>query len=255
MTNQIPSVDPVDLDSLVGAFRFILKKNLQQNVDAMLPAQVIAYDATTNRVTVQPMIKITTTGGEEVSRAQIASLPVYQIGNSQWQLTFPIQPGDFGWIAANDRDISLYLQSGQFTALSGSVNYTESPPNTERLHSFSDAVFFPDCMNNGVPIDLGAPATIWQSKDASTYIGMITGKISIQAVTTTVTGQLMVYGDTEISGAVQLLSSLAVQGNFGCNGVVPQGKITVNGPATTNGETTTLVNQLRAALIAYGICQ
>ena len=40
-----------------------------------------------------------------------------------------------GWIKANDRDISLFLQS-----------YTNNRPNTVRLHTFEDAIFIPDIM-------------------------------------------------------------------------------------------------------------
>lgn len=252
---QIPSVDPVDLDSLVGAFRFILKKFLQQSVDGMLPAKVIAYDPTTNRATVQPMIKIATTSGEEVSRAQLASIPVYQMGNSQFQLTFAIQPGDLGWIMASDRDISLYLQTAATTVQTGAAQYTEAPPNTARLHNFSDAVFFPDAMNNAIPAAVPGGGTVWQSKDATTYISMILGKIIFQAITMTATGNFQVYGLTELHGGLNGFGDTALSGKFACNGATPQAKITVNAPAVTSGDVIALVNQLRAALIAYGICQ
>lgn len=45
-----------------------------------------------------------------------------------------------------------------------------------------------------------------------------------------------------------------VVAGFGCNGKTPQTAVTVNAAATDLATTTVLVNQLRAALIACGIC-
>ena len=110
MSNNNPSIDPADNDSLVGSITFAFKKLLQQ-VNGMLPAQVIAYDRTTNRVQVQILITILTTDGSQVPRPQVASLPVLIMGGGGFTISFPIKEGDFGWVLANDRDISLFLQN------------------------------------------------------------------------------------------------------------------------------------------------
>jgi len=131
---QIPSKDPADNDTLVGCFNTILKKFLQ-GVDDMLPATVIAYDRVANVATIHPQVMILSTEGESVTRAQYASIPVFAFGGGGIGINFPLQAGDTGWIKANDRDISLYLQGMK-----------ENKPNTLRLHKFQDAMFFPDVL-------------------------------------------------------------------------------------------------------------
>lgn len=158
--NQIPSRDPANDDSMVGMLRQVLDK-AAQNTDDMLPARVIAFDRQTNRVQVQPMIHVVTTGGENVARAQIIDIPVMQFGGGGFVLLFPLKTGDFGWIKANDRDISLFLQSWQ-----------ESPPNTFRKHSFSDAVFIPDVMTGWTLNPDDNDRAVLQSLDGNTRISM-----------------------------------------------------------------------------------
>lgn len=137
--HAIPSRDPADDGTLMGTVKLVLDKFLSQ-VDDMLPARVISYDRTTNRAAVVPMIRLLTTTGQQVGRAQVASVPVLRSGAGGVVLSFHVQPGDLGWIKANDRDISLMLQA-----------YSDSAPNTLRKHSFQDALFIPDAMT-GVTI-------------------------------------------------------------------------------------------------------
>src|SRR6188768_2941317 len=115
---NVPSINPADEGSLVGAFRFILNKMLQ-DTNGMLPARVLTYARETNRAQVQPMIMVVTTDGSQISRAPIAEVPVFQLGGGNMFINFKILPGDLGWILANDRDISLFLQS-----------YSEARPNS-----------------------------------------------------------------------------------------------------------------------------
>lgn len=119
---------------LAGAFKEILRKFLE-SVDDMLPAEVIAYDRTTNRATVRPLIRTQKTDGTLVTKAEVASVPVLNIGGGNGVLSFNIVSGDLGWLKASDRDISLFLQSDSGEAVG---------PNTLRLHNFSDSLFIPD---------------------------------------------------------------------------------------------------------------
>jgi hypothetical protein len=132
--NNVPSMNPADNNSLAGSIRFSFSK-LIQKINGMLPAQVINYDLSTNRVQVQLMISLITTGGDYIARPQINNLPVYQLGGGGFFISFPIKTGDLGWLIANDRDISNFLQT-----------YSQSIPNTYRISQFSDGVFFPDIM-------------------------------------------------------------------------------------------------------------
>ncbi|SUW69022.1 phage baseplate protein [Bordetella avium] len=104
----------------------------------MLPATVVSYDDAINRAVVRPLIMVGTTDGRKISRGAIPNIPVFRFGGGGFFVRFPIKPGDFGWIKANDRDVSLMFQRGG----------QEDWPNTERLHSFSDAMFFPDTLKD-----------------------------------------------------------------------------------------------------------
>ncbi len=164
-----PSQNPADLGTFQGLFKAVLRKFLQ-GVDDTLPARVISFDRATNRAQVQPMVAMLTTDGAIVSRATIASVPVFQIGGGNFLLNFNIQPGDLGWIKANDRDISLFLQG-----------YKEQAPNTARQHTFQDAVFLPHVMTgyNIAPSD--SANCVLQNLDGSVKISLGANKITIKA--------------------------------------------------------------------------
>ena len=102
------------------------------NIDDMLPATVVSYDDTSNRAVVKPLVMMVTTAGKKVGRGALANIPVFRFGGGGF---YPHagKTGDFGWLKANDRDISLIFQRGGL----------EDEPNTARLHTFSDAMFFP----------------------------------------------------------------------------------------------------------------
>lgn len=177
--NAIPSRNPTNDGSLVGAFRVALSKFLQ-GVDDMLPCVVIAYDRRKNTATVQPLISMVTTLGEIVPRAQIASVQVFQIGGGGFTLNFPMKPGDLGWIKANDRDISLFKKALKFVA-----------PNTARKHSFEDGVLIPDEMMKDVIInDEDLENALFQNNDGTVRIALWPSQIKI-------TTPNMAIGDTE----------------------------------------------------------
>jgi len=179
-----PSGDPADEDSLPGTFKRVLAKFLQ-GVDDCLPAVVIAYDRAKNRATVQPLVMMGTTGGEKVSRAQVAEVPVFNIGGGGFVLSFPLAPGDFGWLKATDRDLSLILQGG----------VSEEWPNTKRMHSFQDGFFLPDVMRQWILNAEDEERAVLQTTDGATRIAIAPGLVKITATDTLVNGKLHVTGD------------------------------------------------------------
>lgn len=199
-----PSINPADEGSLAGALSSIMRK-AAMNSDDCLPATIVAYDRDTNLATVQPQIMMLTTGGEKVRRAGVASVPVLQLGGGGFVLSFPVKPGDPGWIKATDRDISLYLQSAN-----------EEIPNTDRLHSFQDGWFIPDTFMRGVTIDPeDADRLVLQSLDGATrlamgpdiFVAVASSKVKVEAPTVevvadtmTLTGDLVVDGEVTASG-------------------------------------------------------
>ncbi len=154
-----PSFDPANRGNLAAVIRFVLTKFLQ-GTDDMLPAKVISYDRATNRAQVVPLLAIITTGNTQVQRAQIASVPVLQLGGGGFVISCPLKAGDLGWIKANDSDVSLFLKS-----------LKASPPNTARLHSFEDAMFIPDTMFQNVHISDPDSMSI-QNLDGSVKIAL-----------------------------------------------------------------------------------
>jgi hypothetical protein len=142
MANTPPSANPADDDTLLGAIKTAVRKEIQ-NTDGMLPVEVVAYDRATNRATVRHLVQMMATDGTAYDRADIASVRVYQFGNGTFSMSLPIKPGDRGWIMAADRDISLFQQ-----------DLKKGAPNTRRMKSFSDGLFMPDAMSMG---DVEAP--------------------------------------------------------------------------------------------------
>lgn len=169
MTSNIPSHSPASEDSLTGLMFEAYKKFLQGTSD-MLPAKIIDYDRASNRAHVQPLIMVLTTSGERVARQGTASVPVFQMGGGGFMISFNLSAGDLGWIKSNDRDISLFLQS-----------YSESEPNTKRLHSFEDAMFFPDVMRGYTIAGEDAGNLVIQNLSGSVRIALWPDKIKMTA--------------------------------------------------------------------------
>ena len=201
--NSYPSIDPADNDTLAGTINFALVKALQAT-DDMLPAKVIAFKpGPPAYVQVQPMISLLTTINTQQSRAQLAEIPVLSMGGGGFVIYFSLKPGDFGWIKSNDRDISLFLQELQ-----------ESPPNTVRMHSFSDAIFIPGILAQYLinPEDEGN--MVMQSLDGTVKISLGPAKIKIAAPTVEIDGLIGVNMTTPL---------LNVVGNIAATGTITPG--------------------------------
>lgn len=166
---QTPNNDTANQDSLTGGIRAEIRSYLLNEFEGMLPAQVISYDDATNRAVIKPLVMMGTTGGTKVSRAQVSNIPVYRFGGGGFFMRFPLKAGDFGWLKANDRDISLIFQRGGL----------EDWPNTKRLHKFSDAMFFPDTFKQWVIDGENINAAVWQSMDGNACIALADDRIKL----------------------------------------------------------------------------
>jgi hypothetical protein len=217
-----PDIDPANNDNLAGVLQFTFMKMLQ-GVNTRLPAQVIKYDRTTNRVQVQILIAMMTTDGSIVSRSQIDSLPVKRYGGGGYVMSFPLNPGDLGWIEANDRDISLFLQS-----------YTESPPNTARLFNFSDSVFFPDVMTGYNVQTIDADNFVLSNIDGTVRISLTPAGVVITSPVVAIDGALAANGgftsvggsgatQITLTGLFQLTGNMHVSGDITASGAITPG--------------------------------
>ena len=214
MKTNIPSIDPADNGTLSGTFKFVYSKFLETQ-DDMLPAKVIAYEpGPPGFVQVQPLIAILGTGGDRSSRAAIAKVPVLTLGAGGFVMTFPIKPGDFGWIKANDRDISLFLQT-----------LTEAQPATLRKHSFSDAVFIPMTFDE---YQADENNLVIQKNDGTVKISLSDDTISIEAPKVNILGktEVNVTSNVEINitaPTVNVSGNLLVDGNVAATGTITPG--------------------------------
>lgn len=192
------SQNPADRGTLSGVFREVLGKFLS-GVDDMLPAVVISYDREENRAEVRPLVRLLKTDNTLLDRAVIASVPVLNIGGGNAVLSFNILPGDLGWIKANDRDISLFLQS-----------MVDAPPNTLRKHSFNDGLFIPDQFKKWTLNAEDDSFAVLQTLDGTQRISIqdtqikITSNalITLDAPLVDITGGLNVAGDVDAIGEV-----------------------------------------------------
>lgn len=166
-----PNQDSADDGNLSGVLKAYLRAFIREHLDDMLPARIVSYDDDANRAVVQPLIMVGTTDGRKISRAQLPNIPVFRFGGGGFFIRFPIKPGDFGWLKANDRDVSLMFQRGGL----------EDWPNTERLHSFSDAMFFPDTLKDWAIDGENADALVIQSMDGSVCVALHDGQITMKA--------------------------------------------------------------------------
>jgi hypothetical protein len=213
MTNlNPPSRDPANDDSLIGTLKNTYKKFLQ-STDDMLPAKVVAFDRATNRARVQPLIMVLGTDGGKTTRAQIDSLPVFQIGGGGFGLFFNLHPGDLGWIKANDRDISLFTQT-----------YAEAKPNTLRLHTFSDAVFFPDVMIGYTISGEDADHCVLQNLSGTVRVAIWQDRVKITAPRTDI-----------ISPAINMTGNVVLTGNFTSVGTMTNNSKNVGSTSTHSG--------------------
>ena len=81
-------------------------------------------------------------------------------------LNFNLKPGDFGWLKANDRDISLAMQSG-----------SEAKPNSFRKHSFEDGLFIPDAMRNFIIQGEDSENAVLQTLDGNVRVAIWADKV------------------------------------------------------------------------------
>ncbi len=233
LDNQ-PSRNPADDGSLTGMLANFKKKTMQ-GMDNCLPAIVIAYDRASNRATVQPMIKMVGTDGKSISRAQIASVPVFQIAGGGFMLNFPIKAGDLGWIKAVDRDISLYLQAS-----------AEQQPNTNRMHSFNNGFFLPQTLGGYTIYGADTDSVVLSTLDGSTRIAVSATEVTVTATdkVTVNAPEIVLNADTKAT-----VNSPEVEVNATTKATVtsPDVEVTASGSVSIDSPTVTMSGNLTVA--------
>jgi len=202
-----PDSDNANTGSLSGALREFMDSYMR-GMEDMLPASVVSYDRDTNRAVIQPLVMLGTTDGGKVARARQVNIPVFRFGGGGFFISDPLQPGDFGWIKANDRDISLVMQRGGL----------EDWPNTKRIHSFSDAMFFPDKLKGWLIDGKNADALVIQSLDGSTCLALDVGRVEIDSTVFKINANVEIVGDVQVTGDTTATGSVSVDGDISNDG-------------------------------------
>lgn len=186
-----PNLDKANDGDFAGVMTDVLQ-NFLRGVDDMIPAKVVSYDDATNRAVIKPLVMLGTTDGQKISRAQLSNIPVFRFGGGGFFIRFPVKAGDFGWLKATDRDMSLIMQRGGL----------EDWPNTLRQHSFSDGMFFPDTLKSWVIDGANADALVIQSIDGSVCMSLHSGKVKIEAADIEMVGNVQVTGNVAVTGTM-----------------------------------------------------
>src|SRR5699024_6656222 len=138
-----------------------------------------------------------------------------------------------GWLKANDRDISLMMQRGGM----------EDWPNTQRLHSFSDAMFFPDTLKEWAINGENADAMVIQSMDGSVCVALHEGRntmtapqMDVDIPQTNWIGNVNHTGNNEQTGDTMQVGALTVTGQAQVGSLAVNGDTTSTGTITHNGE-------------------
>lgn len=176
-TLQTPNTQQANTGNMGGITNEFLSNWLRNEVDGMVPARVVSYNDKTNRAVLHPIVMMGGTDGSKIARADVANIPVFRFGGGGFFIRFPLKVGDLGWLAANDNDISLIMQGGG----------VEDWPNTERLHKFSDAMFFPDTLKGWMINGENVDAMVIQSLDGNACVAVAQNRVKLNVVGASVT--------------------------------------------------------------------
>ena len=179
--------------------------------------KVLSFDEAKGTVDVQPLNKKNTDGTYHV-QPPILGVPISGARGGGISMSQQYKAGDTGYIAYVDGDIDSTLAAGQ-----------ETQPNTERVHSATDAVFI-----GGVPMGSGPasalPSGAYGFGTAEVYVIIHEGKIKLRCGAIYVIVQpdkVLVQGDIEIDGNAMISGNLDVDGNLSVGGnLVVSGTIT-----------------------------
>lgn len=137
------------------------------DVHTSLPAIIISFDASTNKAQVQPVLnKNYRTGVQEMPI--IENVPVLFPSGGNFQLTFPVIPGDYCLLIFSERSIDKWLSTGGIQT-----------PSDPRKFALSDAIAIPGLkpftsdfsLNNGTDFSLSfAGSTIRIKPDGAVVI-------------------------------------------------------------------------------------
>jgi len=118
-------------------------KRFQTELHTCLPAEIVTYDRTKQKASVQPLLQRKTKDGVAFNFPVITNVPCRFERTSKFSITYELKPKDTGIIIVSERSLDVWLNKG------GLVD-----PNDLRKHDINDAIFFPGLF----PFSTPAPA-------------------------------------------------------------------------------------------------
>lgn len=191
---SLPSYNLSDTKSFEGGMR-IFQNHLLKLFENAIPCIVQSYDFNTNVVTVLPAVKIALTTGEYMQRGVI-KVTAWKMHGGGFQIHYPINAGDTGWLIGADCDTSLFKQEKAI-----------SDPNTYQKHKYQFGYFLPDKIN-GFNISQEDKDRLVLQNDAGTEkisIGssdtkILSSNLTINASQINITGETSITGNVSITG-------------------------------------------------------
>lgn len=199
MANSIKQANNQSLASLLELQRL----NTLNTINCHQVGEIVSFDP--QKQTAEIQIKMSyIVNGEIKQYPVLLDCPCVVLGGGEGRITFPITQGDSCLVIFLDRDMDNWYAGGQ-TML----------PNTERMHSFSDAIAIVGVRNRQNQItDYLAEGTEW--KYGGSTIKLEENKVTVTNGTATVeisSGNVTVNAPTvSFSGSVSIAGDLTVQG-------------------------------------------
>lgn len=172
-----------------------------------MPGRVEAYDATTQKADVQPLVKRRYTdaaGVEQVERLPVVpSVPVIFPGAGEYSITFPVDIGDVVLLVFADSSLDLWLARG------GEVD-----PEDTRSHALTDAVAIPGLRPFRSAID-GVPSDALVVTGAEVRLGSAAasdpaaGKAALDALKSAISGAAVGVSDGGALFKTNILAALS----------------------------------------------
>lgn len=206
MANSIKQANNQSLASLLELQRL----NTLNTINCHQVGEIVSFDP--QKQTAEIQIKMSyIVNGEIKQYPVLLDCPCVVLGGGEGRITFPITQGDSCLVIFLDRDMDNWYAGGQ-TML----------PNTERMHSFSDAIAIVGIRNRQNQItDYLAEGTEWKYGGSTIKLeenkvtvtnGTATVEISSGNVTINATNLAVNTPTVAFSGAVSIAGALTVQG-------------------------------------------
>lgn len=206
-TGNRNTVRDAPLDPTLTDVLSLLKRSVQADVRTHIPARVITYNVDTQEASVSvESLTVIPNRNDPTDRNAETVLPPIRIDGVQvaWQrtaagyVTFPLLPGDTGYLEIFDRSIDTWRKAG-----------VAADPGLDHMHNLSDCVFVPGLWSKVNPI----PAT---DQTASVFHGtlMKIGRAATLAAARTTDAvsptALMTTWMTQVATAINILAPLSV---------------------------------------------